>query len=89
QRFGPILKPFSRKLIKQVVNWVDVIPVRDYESGEDFKSCGVTKAPLYVTADPALTIHPDEIPAEPGRQLLSQLFSDLSRPVVAISVRKW
>lgn len=89
QGFGPILKPFSRKLIKQVVNWVDVITVRDYESGEDFKSCGVTKAPLYVTADPALTIHPDEIPAEPGRQLLSQLFSDLSRPVVAISVRKW
>lgn len=89
QGFGPVLKPFSRKLIKQVVNRVDVITVRDYESGEDFKACGVTRAPLHVTADPALTIHPDDIPTEPGRRLLEQNFADLSRPLVAISVRNW
>jgi polysaccharide pyruvyl transferase CsaB len=89
QGFGPVLKPFSRKLIKQVVNRVDVITVRDYESGEDFKACGVTKAPLYVTADPALTISPDDVSDERGRVLLGGLFTDLSRPLVAISVRDW
>jgi len=89
QGFGPILKQMSRFLIKQVVNQVDVITVRDYESGEDFKSCGVTKAPLYVTADPALTIHPDDIDDQTGLALISKLFSDLSRPLVAISVRNW
>ncbi|MGE5702267.1 MAG: polysaccharide pyruvyl transferase CsaB [Clostridia bacterium] len=89
QGFGPILTSLSRNLIKHVVNRVDVITVRDYESGEDFKACGITKAPLYVTADPALTIHPDDIPTEPGMALLSSLFTDLSRPLVAFSARNW
>jgi polysaccharide pyruvyl transferase CsaB len=89
QGFGPILQSFSRTLIKQVVNRVDVITVRDYESGEDFKACGVTRAPIYVTADPALTIHPDDISDQRGRELLADLFNDLSRPLVAISVRNW
>ncbi|NGQ94424.1 polysaccharide pyruvyl transferase CsaB [Brevibacillus sp. SYP-B805] len=88
QGFGPVLKPFSRWMIKRVVNLVDVITVRDFESGEDFKACGVT-APLYVTADPALTIHPDEIDAEPGRRMLASLFSDMSKPLIAFSVRNW
>ncbi len=89
QGFGPILKPFSRRMIKQVVNHVDIITVRDAESGEDFKACGVNKAPMYVTADPALTIHADDVSDEPGLLLLSELFDDMSRPLVAISVRDW
>jgi len=89
QGFGPILKPFSRHMIKRVVNRVDVITVRDHESGEDFKACGVTDAPVYVTADPALTIHPDDVSDEPGKRLLSAMFDDLTRPLVAISVRDW
>lgn len=88
QGFGPVVKPLSRWMINKVVNKVDVITVRDFESGEDFKACGV-EAPLYVTADPALTIHPDEIDAEPGRRLLAELFSDPSKPLVAFSVRNW
>jgi len=88
QGFGPVVKPFSRFMINKVVNKVDVITVRDFESGEDFKACGV-KAPLYVTADPALTIHPDEIDAAPGKALLSSLFPDMSRPLIAFSVRNW
>ncbi|USG64254.1 polysaccharide pyruvyl transferase CsaB [Brevibacillus ruminantium] len=89
QGFGPILKPISRRLIKQVVNRVDVITVRDYESGDDFQACGVTKAPIYVTADPAMTISPDDISSDRGRELLQALFADLSKPLVAISVRDW
>lgn len=89
QGFGPILTSLSRRLIKQVVNRVDIITVRDYESGQDFKACGVTKAPLYVTADPALTIHPDDIPDKPGVELLSSLFADLTRPLVVFSARNW
>ncbi len=89
QGFGPILQPFSKFLIKQVVNRVDVITVRDFESGEDFKRCGVTDAPLYVTADPALTIHPSDISDERGKELLSELFDDLTRPLIIFSVRDW
>ncbi|MCR8962007.1 polysaccharide pyruvyl transferase CsaB [Brevibacillus halotolerans] len=89
QGFGPILKSFSRSMIKTVVNHVDVITVRDHESGEDFKACGVTKAPLYVTADPALTIHPEDISDERGAELVSPMFEDSSRPLVIFSVRDW
>lgn len=89
QGFGPILKSFSRFMIKQVVNLVDIITVRDYESGEDFKRCGVTRAPLYVTADPAMTIHPSDIPTQRGKELLQGLFHDLTRPLIVFSVRDW
>lgn len=88
QGFGPVVKPFSRWLINKVVNKIDVITVRDYESGEDFKACGVT-APLYVTADPALTIHPDEIDATFGENMLRDLFPDQNRPLMLFSVRNW
>ncbi|MFJ9497378.1 polysaccharide pyruvyl transferase CsaB [Brevibacillus centrosporus] len=89
QGFGPILKPLSRSMIKRVVNRVDVITVRDYESGEDFKSCGVVKAPIHITADPALTISPEDISDERGLELLQGKFADPAKPLVAISVRNW
>ena len=89
QGFGPILKSFSRFMIKQVVNRVDVITVRDFESGEDFKACGVTDAPIHVTADPAMTILPHEISDEAGQRIVSHLFTDLTRPLVVFSVRNW
>lgn len=89
QGFGPILKPLSRSMIKRVVNRVDVITVRDYESGEDFKSCGVVKAPIHITADPALTISPEDISDERGLELLRGKFADPAKPLVAISVRNW
>ncbi|WNC16563.1 polysaccharide pyruvyl transferase CsaB [Brevibacillus brevis] len=89
QGFGPILKPLSRSMIKRVVNRVDIITVRDYESGEDFKSCGVKKAPIHITADPALTISADDISDERGKELLHGLFDDPAKPLVAISVRDW
>lgn len=89
QGFGPILSPLSRSMIKRVVNRVDVITVRDYESGEDFKACGVKKAPIHITADPALTISPEAISDKRGQELLHGLFADPAKPLVAISVRNW
>lgn len=89
QGFGPILKSLSRSMIKRVVNRVDVITVRDHESGEDFKACGVNKAPIHVTADPALTILPEQVSDVRGKELLQDLFDDPAKPLVAISVRDW
>jgi polysaccharide pyruvyl transferase CsaB len=89
QGFGPILKPLSRSMIKRVANRVDVITVRDYESGEDFKACGVKKAPIHITADPALTISPKDVSDKRGKELLHGLFADPAKPLVAISVRDW
>lgn len=89
QGFGPILKPFSRSMIKRVVNRVDVITVRDQESGEDFKACGVNKSPIHITADPALTISPEDVSDTRGKELLQGMFADPAKPLVAFSVRDW
>jgi len=89
QGFGPILRSFSRAMIRYVVNGVDVITVRDHESGEDFKACGVKKAPIHVTADPALTIMPAQVSDTRGKELLRELFDDPEKPLVAFSVRDW
>lgn len=93
QGIGPISHPLSKKLIRWVVNWVDVITVRDRQSGEDLHALGVNRATVHVTADPALTINPEEIPMEIGRQILSRyqvLRNDNEgKPRLAISVRNW
>ncbi len=89
QGVGPISHPLSKKLIDWVVNRVDVITVRDQHSGEDLKSFGVRRAPIYVTADPALTIHPDDIDLRMGEEILNRYIQNRNRPNMAISVRKW
>lgn len=88
QGVGPIRQTFSKKLIHMIVNRVNVITVRDYESGEDLKQFGVTKAPIIVTADPAVTIPPESIDLTIGRDILSALQVSLTK-TIAISVRTW
>lgn len=89
QGVGPISHPLSKKLIDWVVNRVDVITVRDQQSGEDLKSFGVRNAPIYVTADPALTIDPDDIDLRRGKEILNRYIQNNQRPNMSISVRKW
>ncbi|MBO8170325.1 MAG: polysaccharide pyruvyl transferase CsaB [Bacillaceae bacterium] len=90
QGVGPISHPLSKKLIRLIVNRVDVITVRDEQSGQDLKDLGVTQAPIHVTADPAITINPEEIGPERGQRILDQYTpADSASPKMAISVRKW
>ncbi|WP_027417773.1 polysaccharide pyruvyl transferase CsaB [Aneurinibacillus terranovensis] len=89
QGVGPITRQISKQFIRMVVNRVDVITVRDEQSGQDLKSFGVKKVPIHVTADPAVTISPDQIDTTFGKQLISRYRPDSTRPVMAISVRPW
>ncbi|MCF6092590.1 polysaccharide pyruvyl transferase CsaB [Microaerobacter geothermalis] len=89
QGVGPISHPLSKWLIKQVVNRIDVITVRDAQSGEDFRSFGVNQVPIYVTADPAVTINPNEIDLSIGKSILEQHQIDAADQILAISVRDW
>lgn len=88
QGIGPINKSISRRLIRRIVNKVDVISVRDYESGEDLKRIGVQKEPIYITADPAVTIQPSSINLEIGQTILEELNLSPEK-TIAISVRYW
>jgi len=84
QGFGPISHPISKILIKSIVNKVDVITVRDQGSADDMKQLGVTR-PIHITADPAVTIRPEEIDLGISRHRLIQN----PKKSIAISIRKW
>lgn len=53
---GPINKKSNRKSAAKVLNQVDVITLRDWESLELLKDMGVTKPLIKVTADPAISL---------------------------------
>lgn len=89
QGYGPIIHPFSKRMIRLVLNRIDAITVRDTLSGEEMKAHGVTKVPIYVTADPALTINPSEVEPDKARELLSLYNIAEDRPVAFISIRDW
>ncbi|GEN35213.1 MULTISPECIES: polysaccharide pyruvyl transferase CsaB [Aneurinibacillus] len=89
QGIGPISKSISKQLIRMIVNRVDVITVRDEQSGEDLKSLGVHQAPIYVTADPAVTINPNQVDISFGQSIIRKYKPGSTKPVMAISVRAW
>ena len=89
QGIGPIHKFYSRKFIKWVVNHVDVITVRDFQSKEDLQLFGIDKAPIYVTADPAITINPEQVSLTKGQEILESFNIDFKKSTIAISVRNW
>ncbi|WP_047150557.1 polysaccharide pyruvyl transferase CsaB [Aneurinibacillus tyrosinisolvens] len=89
QGIGPITRAISKRLIRLIVNKVDIITVRDEQSGEDLKSFGVIKAPIHVTADPAVTIGADQIDTSFGKSIIAQYKPGTAKPVMAISVRAW
>ncbi len=79
--FGPILRPSNQWLVKHIINYVDLITVRDVESREVMQQLGI-KQPIHVTADAAFmlkTLNMD----------LSESHRDLHSRKVAISVRQW
>jgi polysaccharide pyruvyl transferase CsaB len=54
QGIGPIRRPWARWLTRVIANRVRLITVRDQDSLNELKHLGVTKPPVYVTADPVL-----------------------------------
>lgn len=89
QGFGPIVHTFSKWMIRWIVNRVDAITVRDDASGEEMRAYGVTKAPIHVTADPALTIDPQEANREHAHELLHSYGVDTAQKIAFVAIRDW
>lgn len=84
---GPVHRPFNRRLVKRVLNRVDVITLREKTSYEDLLEMGVNKPKTLVTADPALTLKPasfDEV-----KSIFDEIGVDPQKPLAIMSVRKW
>ena len=64
QGMGPLTRAASRRWVGSVVGRADLITVRDTESADLLRRCGVRR-PVHVTADPAFLLHPTSLrPAE-------------------------
>lgn len=80
---GPLNNDNSRKKVKEVLNRVEVITVREREAKKIFEDCGVTNQ-ILVTADPAFLLTPEPLP-ENALQF-ERVHSQ--RALVGISVRE-
>jgi len=84
---GPLNKKNNRTLTKHVVDKVDVITLREELSYKELASLNITKPQIYVTADPAFTIQPENV--ENIDCLLLDEGIDPTASYIGISVRKW
>lgn len=94
QGVGPINRPLSKRLIRRIVNQVDLITVRDDKSHDDLKKFGVVKPPIHVTADPALAIDTRLFSKDDGIAILNEFGVTFggqtgSKPVAGIAIRHW
>ncbi len=83
---GPVNYNFNKKLIKKVINKVDIVTLRDIYSKEELSLIGVEKAPLYVTADPVFSLDENYVD---GEKLLANENIPMDKPILGISIRKW
>jgi len=84
---GPLNKKNNRSLTKHVVDRVDVITLREELSYKELVSLNISKPKIYVTADPAFTIQPENTEHVDGL-LLDEEINPNAR-YIGISVRKW
>lgn len=84
---GPVDGSFNRKMIKAVVNNVDIITLREELSEKDLKMIGVTKPKIFVTADPAFTLNPVNI--NTAFSFLKSEGVPVDKEILGISVRRW
>jgi len=84
---GPVTKPKNRWLVKNVVNKVDIITLREENSLEELRSMGVENLDAYVTADPVFTL--DGITKQKAEKILCEQGIPMDKPIVGVSVRNW
>ncbi|SNS09438.1 polysaccharide pyruvyl transferase CsaB [Anaerovirgula multivorans] len=84
--FGPITRYSNKKLVKYIINQVDVITVRDYQSKEYMQSLGIKKD-IVVTADIAFGL--EDISEEKVETILQKEAIETTKKWVGISVREW
>lgn len=83
---GPVQKKKNRERAKNILNMVNCITLRDEKSVETLKDMGVMLTPVFVTADPSVSIEPM------GLDRVREIFSEEQipeKPYFAISIREW
>jgi polysaccharide pyruvyl transferase CsaB len=89
QGIGPINRKLNKLMVRWVLNKVDCITVRDDKSQEELKSLGVCIPPIYVTADPVISLEKGDV--EAGKEILIRegMGKYDSRPLIGFAIRGW
>ncbi len=82
---GPVNRESNKKLIKFVINKIDLITLRDQFSMMELEKIGVTK-PIHVTADPAFSLNADYVDVD---KIFEKENIDTSKELMGISIRRW
>lgn len=90
QGIGPVNNGRNRKLVRKILNKVDIITVRDLESRMELMQMGVYRE-VMVCSDPVMGISADEIDAEAGKRKLVQngVAAENEKPILVVAARKW
>jgi len=84
---GPVEKGHNRKMVKEIVNKVDLVTLREQNSCDELRSMGVDNPNTFVTADPVFTM--EAISREESFRLLEKEGIPTEKPIVGVSVRNW
>lgn len=84
---GPVVGNLNRKLVKLVVDNVDLITLREEFSAKDLADIGVKKPEIYVTADAAFTLK--SVSTERVKEILQKEQIPNDKEMIGISVREW
>ncbi len=87
QGIGPVLGAKERRAVRDVLQRVTVIGVRDADSKAELAALGVTVPPVHVTADAVLSMHP--VDKQIGFYLLKKVGVTGIRRRIGIAVRDW
>ncbi len=84
---GPVNKPQNRERVKNRLQTVDVITLRDKNSAEELANIGIAQDKTHVTADPVFSLN------AASDERIEKIFAEnnvpLDKPFMAVSVRNW
>ena len=87
QGIGPLTRPTSRAAVRTVLDRVQGITVRDSGSRALLESLGVSRPPVYVTADPVWALEP--APEERARLIWERQGLPTDGTAVGLALRAW
>jgi len=90
QGIGPVNKLVNKKLIKWILNKVDLITVRDNPSKELLENLKVVKPSIYVNSDPVFLLKKKNINhTMDSYPYIQELINSDNRPLIGVSVREY
>jgi len=90
QGIGPVNKQINKKLMKWILNKVDLITVRDNSSKELLGNLGVVKPSIYVNSDPVFLLKKKNIHHTiDNYPYIQELINSDNRPLIGVSVREY